>query len=135
VAYTSLYDYNNTAQKRHHEHKNNTDSKGQQRMKRVGECRIGAKMMTTASCLIGTSSQVDLFGSSSSCSPFLHFVLCLSATAAANGLLREEDGFFHWSRPHLVVAPRLTDHGRYENGKPIDENLGNRDKCCDLFKV
>ena len=92
-------------------------------------------MRTTTSCLIGTSSQVDLFGSSSSRSPFLHFILRLAAAAAANGLLGEEDGFFHRSRPHLVVAPRLTDHGGYKNGKPIDENLGNGDKCCDLFKV
>jgi hypothetical protein len=92
-------------------------------------------MRTTTSCLIGASSQVDLFGSSSSRSPFLHFLLRLVAAVAADGLLREKDGVFHRSRPHLAVAPRLTDHGGYENGKPIDENLENGDKCCGLFKA
>ena len=59
----------------------------------------------------------------------------LVAAAAANGLLREEDGFFHRGRPYLAVALRLTDHGGYKNGKPIGENLGNGHECGDLFKV
>lgn len=92
-------------------------------------------MRATNNCLIGAFSQVDLIRSSSSRSPFLHFALRLVAATAADGLLREEDGFFHRSRPHVAVAPRFTDHGGYENGKPINENLGNGDKCCDPFKV
>ena len=59
----------------------------------------------------------------------------LVAAVAANGLLQKKNGFFHRSRPHLAVAPRLTDHGGYKNGEPIGENLGNGHKCCDLLKV
>ena len=59
----------------------------------------------------------------------------LVAAAATNGLLQKEDGFFHRSRPHRAVAPRLTDHRGYKNGKPIGKNLGNGHKCCDLHKV
>ena len=29
----------------------------------------------------------------------------------------------------------MTDQGGNENGKPIDQNLGNGNKCCDLIKV